>query len=355
MSQVYGALKFLRFSDHLEAVRDRRLIAPVHVRIKPINRCNHDCWYCAYRVGNLDLGSDMNEDDSIPEDRMMGIADDLVAMGVKAVTFSGGGEPLLYKPLPRVIARLAAGGVKVASLTNGSNLKGAMADAFAAHGTWVRVSVDAWDDESYQKSRGVKGDAFTRLLDNMQGFAARGSACTLGVSFIVSEGNHQRVYEICRLFKDVGVHHVKVSGAVVANDLAANNRYHRAIMETVSEQIARATRDLNDQAFSVVNHYHELEERFEKDYHICPFTQFLTVIGADQSVYSCQDKAYTDAGLLGSFKESTFKEFWFSERTRDAVWGLDPSRSCQHHCVAHAKNQAILDYLAIDPDHGMFV
>jgi hypothetical protein len=26
-----------------------------------------------------------------------------------------------------------------------------------------------------------------------------------------------------------------------------------------------------------------------------------------------------------------------------------------HPCVAHAKNQAILEYLSIDPDHGVFV
>lgn len=355
MSQVYGNLKFLRFTGHLEAVRDGRLIAPVHVRIKPINRCNHDCWYCAYRVGNLDLGSDMHEEDAIPEDRMMAIADDLVDMGVKAVTFSGGGEPLIYKPLPRVVERLAQGGIKVASLTNGSNLRGNMADTFAQYGTWIRVSVDGWDDKSYCKSRGIKGDAFTKLLDNMRNFAARGSNCMLGVSFIISEANHTRVFDVCKLFKETGVHHIKVSGAVVSNDLAENNRYHRKIAAIVTEQITQAKAELDDDRFQVIDHYHELEERFEKSYHHCPFLQFLTVIGADQSVYSCQDKAYTNSGLLGSFKDRSFKDFWFSDETLAKVWRLDPATQCRHHCVAHAKNLAILDYLAIDPNHGLFV
>lgn len=355
MATLYSNLKFLRFTDRLDAVRERRLVAPVHVRIKPTNRCNHDCWYCAYRVGDLQLGEDMSETDAIPEAKMMEIVDDIVAMGVEAVTFSGGGEPLLYKPLPDVVERLAAGGVRVATLTNGSNLKGRMADAFARHGTWVRVSVDAWDDESYRTSRGAKGDAFSRLLDNLANFAARGSACVLGVSFIVGQENHDHVAEICRVFKDCGVNHVKVSGAVVANDLAANNAYHRAFIPAVSAQIAEAAATLNDDTFTVVDHYHELEERFEKSYHICPFLQFLTVIGADQTVYTCQDKAYTQAGTLGSIRDRSFRDFWLSDENRARVYRVDPARDCAHHCIAHVKNEAIVDYLSIDPAHGVFV
>ena len=82
----------------------------------------------------------MREQDSIPTEKMLTLAHEFVEMGVKAVTFSGGGEPLLYKPLPEVIDILAAGGIRVAALSNGANLKGRMADAFAQHGTWIRIS-----------------------------------------------------------------------------------------------------------------------------------------------------------------------------------------------------------------------
>jgi len=352
---VYSDLKFLRYGDRLDAVRNRKLVAPAHVRIKPINRCNHGCWYCAYRADNLRLGDDMREDDVFPEPRMMALVDDLIAMGVSAVTFSGGGEPLLYKPLPRVVQRLAAGNIRVAALTNGSNLQGAMADAFATYGTWVRVSVDAWDDESYRNSRGLHGDAFSRLLRNLQDFTARRSKCKLGISFIISHENHEHVFEICRLFKDVGVDHVKLSGVVVANDRVSNNNYHHDIRPAVVEQIARARQELMDERFAVVDHYHEREERFRKSYTICPFMQFLTVIGADQAVYSCQDKAFTTEGRLGSFRGVSFNEFWFSEENNRGVWALNPSVQCQHHCIANAKNEAIMEYLSIDPEHGLFV
>ena len=80
---------------------------------------------------------------------MAEIVEDLLDMGVEAVTFSGGGEPLLYPGLAEIITRLAGGGIRIGSLTNGSQLRGKVADVFAAHGTWIRVSIDGWDSESY--------------------------------------------------------------------------------------------------------------------------------------------------------------------------------------------------------------
>jgi len=82
---------------------------------------------------------------------------------------------------------------------------------------------------------------------------------------------------------------------------------------------------------------------------------FLTVIGADCKVYTCQDKAFTEAGTLGSIKERSFREFWFSEENRQRLFSLNPSVECSHHCVTHSKNEAIIDLLSIDPDHGVFV
>jgi len=354
MSTIYSNLKFLRYIDHVAAFRDQRVVAPVHIRIKPINHCNHDCWYCAYRVSNLQLGEDIDYKDTIPTDKMFEIVEDIIAMGVKAVTFSGGGEPLLYKPLPEVIKRLAEGGVRVASLTNGSNLKGKVADAFAEYGTWVRVSTDAWDDASFAKSRGIQLGDFSKLLHNMSEFSARKSKCVLGVSYIVGEDNCTHLYDACKLLKEAGANHIKFSGVVVSNSGAENNAYHERIRDTVAEQIARA-RALEDDSFSLINHYHDLDERFDKNYTQCPHLMFLTVIGADCKVYTCQDKAFTVSGTLGSIKERRFKDFWFSEENKQRLFGLNPSEECSHHCVSHSKNVAIMDLVNIDEEHGAFV
>jgi Fe-coproporphyrin III synthase len=354
MSTLYSNLKFLRYTKHIEAIKDQSIVAPVHIRIKPINRCNHNCWYCAYRVSNLHLGEEIDYKDTIPEAKMFEIVDDVIDMGVKAVTFSGGGEPLLYKQLPEVVRRLSEGGVRVAALTNGSKLKGRMAEAFAEYGTWIRVSNDAWDDASFAKSRGIREGEFSKLLQNITEFSERSSNCVLGVSYIVDENNCHHAYDACELFKKAGVNHVKFSGVVVSNSGKENNAYHAKIRDIVTGQIER-TYGLTDENFSVINHYHDLDERFLKSYTTCPYLMFLTVIGADSMVYTCQDKAFTESGTLGSIKERSFRDFWFSDENRKYIFDLNPSKDCTHHCVSHGKNKAIMDLLSIDPDHGAFV
>ena len=354
MTTYYSSLKFLHFKDHLQAMEQDRIVSPVHIRVKPMNHCNHSCWYCAYRTDDLALGDEMQEQDSIPAEKMLELAYEFVDIGVKAVTFTGGGEPLLYKPLPEVIEILAEGNVRVAALANGSNLKGRIADVFAQHGTWVRISIDAWDDESYVKSRGARSKDFSRLIENIRAFTARDTECVLGVSFIVGHDNYKHIAEVCTLFKDCGVNHVKISGAVVSNDAAGNNTYHQKIKQDVALQINEAM-DLMDDTFTILDHYHDLEERFEKKYQTCPFLQFLTVIGADQAVYTCQDKAYTNTGHMGSIANNTFKEFWFSDENQNFLRTFDPSSQCQHHCVSHAKNLAIHEYLSLDKEHGYFI
>lgn len=354
VSRIYSNIKAFAYPDHVRALSERRVVAPVHVRIKPINLCNHDCWYCAYRASQLQLGEAMDLRDKISEAKMFEIVDDLIAIGVEAVTFSGGGEPLLYKPLPEVIERLAAAGIRVAALTNGANLKGHMADAFARHGTWIRVSMDSWDDASCAENRNVKMGEFTRIVDNIRRFVGRRSRCVTGVSFIIGEKNCGHVHDVCRMLKDIGVNHVKLAAAVVSNDGVENDRYHRRFAAQAKAEIGKAL-SLRDEGFEVLDHYHVAGERFDKDYRICPYLQFLTVIGADCSVYTCQDKAYTAGGRLGSIKDCRFKDFWFSDENRGRLYAIDPSRDCRHHCVTHAKNVAIMDMLSLDPDHRSFV
>ncbi len=354
MSHLYSDLKFMNFPKQIEAWQTHTVTAPVHVRIKPMNHCNHACWYCAYRDENLALGEDIDLTDQIPKEKMDEIIDDVIDMGVKAVTFSGGGEPTIYKPLPECVEKLAGAGVRVATLTNGSNLRGRVAEVFAAHGTWVRVSMDGWNNESYAAARGIKEDAFDKLILNMKNFTALDTECVLGVSFIISNKNHNHIYDVCSHLKDIGVNHVKLSGVIVSNDVLESNRYHDEIRDTVISEIERATA-LDDQGFRIVNHYHSWSERFKKEYTRCPFLQYLTVIGADSKVYTCQDKAFSDSGLLGSIENRRFKDFWFSDENRKNLYAFNPSISCGHHCVAHGKNLAILEHMNVDQNHSSFV
>jgi MoaA/NifB/PqqE/SkfB family radical SAM enzyme len=354
MEDVYSKLKFLRFREQLEALESDHIAPPVHVRIKPMNPCDHDCWYCAYHDENLQLGNLMEYKDRLPKEKMMEIVDDLAEMGVKAVTFSGGGEPLIYPYIAESINRLGKHGLKVATLTNASHLHEDIAEAFAKYGTWIRVSIDGWDAASYAKIRNVKLTEFDMVVNNMRNFANLKSSCVLGINYVIDNQNYAHVLEFSKLMKDVGVNHLKIMGVIVSNDGKLSNAYHDDIRESVQEQIDQA-KNIEDENFKIIDHYHEFPERFDKDYQTCPSIQFLTIIGADSKVYSCHDKAYTELGLLGSIENRRFKDFWYSDENRKRMKEINPSIDCQHHCAEHKRNLLLHEYLVVDQNHMEFV
>ena len=355
MSNKYSELKVFHYQEKLDSLPkgNNTILPPVHIRIKPTNVCNHNCWYCAYKVDNLQLGQDMVEKDYIPKDKMMEIIDDCKDMGVKAITFSGGGEPFIYRYFKETIEKVIENHISFASLTNGSNLKGEIAELFALNATWLRVSIDGYDDQSYAKARDVKVGAFSKLLDNMKNFVnIKNRTCNLGVSFIIDKTNYTQIFEFSKLMKSIGVDSIKLSGCVVENEGDKNNEYHKPFFNEAKKLSIKAKQELEDENFEVFDSYHYLEDKFDKNYTWCPYSQILPVIGADLNIYPCQDKAYNlDNGLIGSIKDTSFKKFWFNDKNK--FFKVNPSVHCQNHCVANGKNQMILKYL--DVDHLGFV
>lgn len=356
MGLLYTKMKIFHFKEKIDSLPETtdKILPPIHIRIKPTNVCNHNCSYCAYKAKNLQLGKDMVTRDCIPEEKMMEIIDDVLDMGVKAVTFSGGGEPFCYPYLLKAVKKLSRLQIPFAALTNGSRLWGEIAEVFAHHAIWVRISMDGWDDESYSQYRGVPRGEFYTVLDNMVRFKKLGGKCFLSVSLIVDKRNAPHVYEMVDRLRNIGADSVKISPCIVSNDGGENNRYHNPIFHEVKSQVQRALTELASDGFELFDSYHELDGKFKKEHTWCPYLQILPIIGADLNVYSCQDKAYNlEEGLIGSIKNQRFKDFWFSDKSK--FFKINPTIHCNHHCLVNARNKVVLEYLKADRKHVAFV
>ena len=119
MGLLYTPMKIFHHKEKIDSLprSTGKILPPVHIRIKPTNVCAHCCWYCAYKADNLQLGQDMVTRDSIPRAKMLEIIEDVVTMGVRAVTFSGGGDPFYYPHLLDATKALADSKVRFASLS----------------------------------------------------------------------------------------------------------------------------------------------------------------------------------------------------------------------------------------------
>lgn len=356
MGLLYTKMKIFHYKDKLDSLPlgVNTIFPPMHIRIKPTNICNHNCWYCGYRNENIQLGKDMAKKDMIPRQKMMELLGDFVEMGVKAITFSGGGEPLCYPYMLETIRGLSENNIKFSCLTNGSRLNGEIAEIFAHKGTWIRISIDGWDNASYASYRGVSENEFGKVMANLENFKKLGGSCYLGVVIIVDKNNALHVYEMINNLRNIDVNSVKVAPCLVSDDSAESNNYQKPYLKKVQEQVERAIIDFRNENFEIFNSYQAQLETFDKDYSWCPYIQINPVIGADLNVYSCHDKAYNiDEGLIFSIKEQRFKTAWFSDKSR--FFKINPQVHCKHHCIVNEKNRMILEYLNVDKEHLEFV
>ena len=350
----YSNLKIFAHAQVINDIGEGKRIAPIYIRIKPTNYCNHKCYYCSYADNALGLRDSVNRQDQIPWEKMQEIISDLSDMNVKAVTFSGGGEPLVYPYIVETMQRILDAKIDLSIITNGQLLKEERAEVLAS-AKWVRISFDSADAETYAKIRQLPLDAFTEVCDNIKQFSKiKQNNCELGVNFVINHENANQVYRMAEMVKELGVNHIKYT-ARVTKDLFT---YHEPFRESVIEQIYRAKTDLEETGFRIINKYEgdfNSALVFHRCYDKCYVNRILTVIAADSKVYFCHDKAYVKEGVVGDLKNQSFKELWFSEECIRRYQEFNPQEECNHHCVYDDRNELLNHFYGLDRQHINFI
>lgn len=173
------------------------------LRLSVIEACNFRCGYCmpADRVAE-DHGLDAEGRLSFTE--IETLVRGFVRLGVSKLRLTGG-EPLLRKRLPDLVARLAAipGLEDLALTTNGSLLAGqaqALRDAGLQR---LTVSLDALDPRLFRRMSGDRGD----LAQVLAGIAAaeRAGFGSLKINCVVQRGlNEEQVPVLAEHFRHSG-------------------------------------------------------------------------------------------------------------------------------------------------------
>lgn len=125
-------VKLLQDQVVTEIARDG-IIRPIHLQLNPTNKCNLKCDFCSCK----------NKDDhEMPIEQALDILQRYSKLGVKAVTITGGGDPLCYPHINRLIdacRHFGHSGMEVGLVTNGILLDTLDKDL---HLKWCRISVD---------------------------------------------------------------------------------------------------------------------------------------------------------------------------------------------------------------------
>jgi len=182
---------------------------PAHAELDLSDRCNVSCYFCNQQ--------DVRTTKQVPIDRVVELLDDLATGGIRSVRLSGGGDPLAYRGVDRLLDELADRGVTIDNLTtNGALLDATIAERLLLPGRCreVLVSLNAVDAADYHRMMRVKPETFHRVLANVERLVAlRGERRSPEVSlqFLIDRENYRRLPEMYALASRLGADRVAIN------------------------------------------------------------------------------------------------------------------------------------------------
>jgi MoaA/NifB/PqqE/SkfB family radical SAM enzyme len=361
----YSDDKVLYDLTRLEDLKRGRPINPVHVQLIISDLCNHDCGFCAYRMsgytsnqmfGEMRADGTVNNNPNrmIAESKCYEILDDCWRMGVKAIQFTGGGEPTVHPQHMQVFDYAVKLGLSCALVTNGNRLVEGW-DAVLPRFKWVRFSLDAGKAETYAAIRKTKPENYEKALTHMaalrEAIEADGSGCVLTAGFVITKDNWQEIRQAAVNARTFGAKALRFSAIFTQEGRA----YYEGIETEIIKDLRWAQDESNTADFQVIDMFSQRRDDLTQgppDYEYCGFQHLTTYIGADLAVYRCCNTAYNERGTLGSLKDRRFREFWESQERHHKMLNFD-ARGCER-CAYNGQNRRIVAAIS-ERVHGEFI
>lgn len=326
--------KILWHIDRLNDFDRTGTTRPLLFEIDPSNKCNHNCPWCAFSK----LRSESRE--MLPKQMMVDLVYGLKELGVKAINWTGGGEPLMNEKLADVIFHAKNAGLDQGIFTNGLLMNPKFGKFASQRMTWIRVSLDAYDAKSYAKSHGTSEKAWDVVLNNIRAVTAinKKYRCTLGVGFVINEHNFEGMAEAVRLARELKADYIQFKPVA-----------HRPGEEQIGTEIVRRYYDkalqLEDE-FVMVTHYRfqdMMKENRGRNYKRCLSHHFQGAVGADGLVYICDHHKGEKDYVLGDLHKNSIQEIWKSFERTKAINFLDSTdlSQCQDCCRNHELNKTL--------------
>jgi sulfatase maturation enzyme AslB (radical SAM superfamily) len=253
------------------------------IEINPIEYCNHNCPWCFTRP--------FREHEKASILHLSEYLKTFKKNGGVSVHFSGGGEPLLFKPFriqykefDNLTLLEFTNKLQLATglITNGLLLDELPPVSYLNYLAFIRISLDATDATTHAKRHGCPIGDFSRIIKSVANLLKiRGKAVTpaIGLSFIIDPNNNQftEVKEILALKKLITV--LKVDFVQLKHIHTSNPTLADKTMKAVFD----ITRSIEWNDTEVWVHRYLPAEPSQ----ICKITKFIEVIDAKQRSFPC--------------------------------------------------------------------
>ncbi|MHC2995237.1 MAG: radical SAM protein [Candidatus Atribacteria bacterium] len=156
---------------------------PVSINLDLTTACNFRCSYC------VDIKV-LNTGDRFTYPQVVQTIDTLCKHGLKSVLLIGGGEPTLHPKFNSIVRYLKGKKLQIAIVTNGSRMDKIIEISDCLEiGDWIRVSLDAGTDMTFQKiHRPGATISLQEIHNNVRELKRKNGSVVVGYSYIIVWG-----------------------------------------------------------------------------------------------------------------------------------------------------------------------
>jgi len=320
--------KILKHSRRIKEFFDTGNSKPITVELDMTNICNHNCPYC---FGYFNRKENLK---TISKEEAFDIIDQLKEIGVLAITFTGGGDPLVNKDTISAMEYAKSKGIDVALITNGLALTEEVSRRALKITTWIRISVDADSPEIYKKTHGMDEQAWNIMIENVEMLCKLkkelNSECTIGAGYLTMPvtNNKEKMLRFVKLFKKIGVDYSQFRPIMPRWDEAKLIKIDNS-EDNIKKTLSEST-DEYDVLYSKPKYdLMKLSSENWRPYSTCLGVNFTTTIAADKKVYVCCHHRGVEKYCLGDLSKEKFADIW---EKRQFFFDKIDFKDCPYFC-----------------------
>lgn len=362
MTYVDPAGKVLSHLDRVQRWTEGETPAPVTIEWDLSNRCVLGCQDCHFAythtrgpwtAGRRDLpmahdrGGDLADTALVTRTLTEVARMDHGLCGVQGVVWTGGGEPTTHPDWPEIMKHAAEEGLEQGVYTLGGLLTPLSASLMAGYATWVVVSLDAVDAETYALEKRVPESRYRAALDGIR--ALVGHKAVIGVSFLLHEHNWRFAERMVDLGRSLGANYTTLRPVIRTSPTnPAKLTDERWWIESSKPLLTRLSQMPDVECNP--DRFRDLLNWKDHGYTTCYGIRLNTTITPDGRMWVCPNRReYAGASCLGDLRTESFTSIWARHPGR---W--TDFRECRAMCRLHYANQT-LDAIHRPRSHTAFI
>lgn len=327
--------------DRLAAWKDGGTPGPVTVEWDLSNVCSLGCQFCHFAHTHVaGPWAQLRQKPATYSDtgRMADVAlveralVEMAMLDVKAIVWSGGGEPTLHPAFADLVNYTAELGLQQGIYTLGGHVTDDIAAA-ARHLSWAVVSLDCADADTYAAEKHVPASRFFDACQGVQKLAAQ--APVVGVSFLLHAGNWRQTADMLSLARSLGATYATFRPTIETSPLMpsvcdADRSWITDAMPTLWELYAEPDVEIHPPRFEAYRDWSG------HGYMACHGVTLVTMVTPDGRVWLCPNRRGMAGAELGDLRIETFAELWARHPASTPV-----TTDCRVMCRLHLENQTL--------------